>query len=68
MCLNLNTCDVFSMNKAQMSILGRFVSGKRITGATRSLDNARDLQLECARDLHETLFVPVLMFGIEIIL
>ena len=33
--------------------------------AIRSLVNARDLQLECARVLHETLFVPVLMYGSE---
>ena len=25
--------------------------------------NARDLQLECARVLHETLLIPVLMYG-----
>ena len=29
---------------------------------------ARDLQLECARILHETLLIPVLMYGSEIIL
>ena len=27
--------------------------------------NARDLQLECARVLHETVLVPVLMYGSE---
>ena len=31
------------------------------TGAIRSLVNARGLQLECARVLHETLLVPVLV-------
>ena len=30
-------------------------SGRRVGGAIRSLVNARDLQLECARILHETL-------------
>ena len=39
------------------------VSGRRVAGAIRSLVNARDLQLECARFLHETLLVPVLMYG-----
>ena len=36
-----------------------------MAGAIRSLINARDLQIECARVLHETLLVPVVMFGIE---
>ena len=39
------------------------VSGIKVTGAIRSLVNARDLQLECARVLHEILHVPVLMYG-----
>ena len=34
-------------------------SGRGIAGAIRSLVNARDLQLECDRVLHETLLVPV---------
>ena len=38
-------------------------SGRRVAGAIRSLVKARDLQLKCARVLHETLFVPVLMYG-----
>ena len=32
------------------------------------LVNARDLQLECARVVHETLLVPVLMYGSETII
>ena len=43
-------------------------SGRRVAGAIRSLVNARDLQLECARVLHETLLVPVLMYGSETML
>ena len=43
-------------------------SGRRVTGAIRSLGNAGDLQLECARVLHETLLVPVLMYGSETML
>ena len=30
-------------------------SGRRVAGAIRSLVNVRDLQLECARVLHETM-------------
>ena len=43
-------------------------NGSRIAGAIRSLVNARDLQLECARVLHETFLVPVLMYGNETML
>ena len=39
------------------------VSGRRVAGTIRSLVNARDLQLASARVLHETLLVPVLMYG-----
>ena len=42
--------------------------GRRIAGAIRSLVNTRDLQLECARFLHETLLEPVLMCGFETII
>ena len=40
----------------------KLAKGKRVGGAIRSLVLARGLQLECARVLHETLFVPVLMY------
>ena len=43
-------------------------SGKTVAGAISSLANARDLQLECARVLHEALLVPVLMYGSETML
>ena len=43
-------------------------SGRRVAGAIRFMDNARDLQLECARVLHETLLIPVLMYGSEMML
>ena len=42
--------------------------GKRATDAIKSLVNARDLPLECARVLHETLFEAVLMYGSETML
>ena len=43
----------------------KMASGRRVAGAIRSLVNAMDLQLECARVLHETMLVPVLMYGSE---
>ena len=43
-------------------------SGRRVAGAIKSLVNARNLQLECARALHKTLLVPVLMYGSETML
>ena len=41
----------------------KVASGSRVAGSIRSLVNTRDLQLECARVLHETLLVPVLTYG-----
>ena len=46
----------------------KVASGRRFAGVIRSLVNARDLQLECARVLHKTLLVPVLMYSIETML
>ena len=46
----------------------KVASKRKVVGAIRSLVNARDLQLECARVLHETLLVPVLMYGSETML
>ena len=43
----------------------KVASLRRVAGAIRSLVNSRDLQLEYARILHETLLVPVLMCGSE---
>ena len=43
-------------------------SGRKLSGAFRSLVSARDLQFYCARVLHETLLVPVLMYGSETML
>ena len=43
-------------------------SGRRVAGAIRSLVNARDLQIQCARVSHETLIMPVLTYGSEIML
>ena len=46
----------------------KVASGRRVPGAIRSLVNARDLQLGCDRDVHETLLVTVLMYGSETML
>ena len=43
-------------------------SGRRVAGAIKSLVNARDLQLECHRVLHETFLVPVRTYGSETML
>ena len=43
----------------------KLASRRKVAGAIRSLVNARDLQLEYARVLHETLLVLVLMYGSE---
>ena len=36
---------------------------RKVAGAIRSLVNAMNLQMECARVLQETLLVPVLTYG-----
>ena len=46
----------------------RVSSKRRVAGAISSLVNGRDLQLQCARALHETLFIPVLIYSIETML
>ena len=43
----------------------KVASRRKVTGAIRSLINARDLQLECARVLDETFLALVLMYGNE---
>ena len=43
----------------------KVANGSRVAGAIRSLGNARDLQIECVRVLHETLLLHVLMYGSE---
>ena len=45
----------------------KVASGRRVAGAIRSLVNARSLQLECAKVLHESLLVPVLTYGSDTI-
>ena len=43
----------------------KVASGMRVAGAIRFLVNARSLQPESARVLHESLLVPVLTYGRE---
>ena len=40
-------------------------SGRRVAGAIKSLMNAKGLSLECAKVLHESMLLPVLMCGSE---
>ena len=46
----------------------KVANGRRVAGAIKSLVNARDLQLECARVLHEVFLVPFLTYGSETVL
>ena len=63
---NLNIWGVLDESGTDGAECNRKVaSERRVAGAIRSLVNARDLQLECTRVLHETLLVRVLMYGSE---
>ena len=46
----------------------KVASGMMVAGAIRPLVNARDFQIECARVLHETLLVLVLIYDSEVML
>ena len=46
----------------------KVASGRRVADAIKFLVNAKDLQIECVRVLHETLLVPVLMYDSETML
>ena len=67
---NLNILGVLDESDTDGAECSRKVaSGRRVVGAAiRSLVNSRDLQFECARVLHETLLVPVFMYGSETML
>ena len=45
--------------------VGLVASRRKVAGDIRSLVNARGLQLECGRVLHEGLFVPAILYGSE---
>ena len=55
--------DELGTNVAECS--RKVASERKVAGAIRSLINARDLQLEYARVLHETLLVPALIYGVR---
>ena len=65
---NLNICVLDESGADGAECSRKVTSGRRVAGAIRSMVNARNLQLECARVLHETLFVPVLIYGSEAML
>ena len=46
----------------------KVASGRKVGGNIRPLVNVRDLQLQYAKALHETLLVPVLIYGSETML
>jgi hypothetical protein len=41
-------------------------NGRRVAGAITTMGNAKNLNLECLKRLHECMLVPVLMFGSEV--
>ena len=41
---------------------------RKVTGAIMSLANVKDIQLECARVLHEVLLIPVHLNGSGIVI
>ena len=55
--------DESSTDEAECS--RKVASKRKVAGAFRSSVNARSLQLECARLLHESLLMPVLTYGSE---
>ena len=46
----------------------KVASGRKVSGAIRSQANARGLQLECARLLHEGLLEPIMLYDSEIMI
>ena len=58
--------DESGTNRAECS--KKVARGRRVAGAIKSLVNAMDLKLDCARFLHETLLVQLLMYGSETML
>src|SRR5678815_5559529 len=43
----------------------KVVNGRKVAGAIKSLVDVRRLSLECARVLHESMLLPVLMYSSE---
>ena len=55
--------DQSGTDKAECS--RKLVNGGRVAGVIKSLINARNLQLECATVLHDSLLVPVFKYDNE---
>ena len=60
---NLNTWDVFWMKQVLMS---QHVVGKREVESGRRVASAISLQLDCAKVLHELLFLVTVLYGIVV--
>ena len=60
---NSNILDESDKEGAECS--RKVASGLRVGGVIRSLVNARDSQLECARVLQETFLLPVFIYVME---
>ena len=61
-------CILNELDTDEAECQRKVASGRRVAGAIRSIVNARDLHLDCARVLHETLLVSVLMYDSETML
>ena len=61
-------CGLEEASTGRAECSRKVASGRRVSFSIRSIVNARDLQLECARGLHETLLMPVLTYGSETML
>ena len=58
-------CALDELGTDEAECSRKVVSGRRVSGAIKSLVNAMSLQLECAMVLHESLLVPLLMYDSE---
>ena len=58
-------CVLDESGTDEAECLRKVVSGKRVAGAIRSLFNARDLQLECAKFLHEAFLYLFLCMAVR---
>ena len=56
-------CVLDKSGTDEAECIRKAMSGRRVADVIRSLVNARSVQLECGRLLHESLLVPVLMYG-----
>ena len=67
--LNIWRCVLDESGADEAECIRKVASGRKVTGKDHQVPSyARDFQLEYARVLHETLLVPVLMYGSETML